>query len=251
MRWKTLIAVGRLVRFAGGATLASAALALAATPAAAAAPCHPVEVGEGTVVRVATVGVPCESAREVAATYFERDLDGEHYDGKTGDGSIYYSVGRFRCFTGLGGSQMFCRHRNRQVFASSRHEDHPSTWSRPKSDGKVRFLTTSGEPIHRLGSSAARDYMRAVLSRFSFEDRAGGSIGCNRRISATRIACAMGWVLGDTGYGGRGQIWLTFEHHEKRAHFSYRLTRLDEYCAFVTHEGHCAKKLRDSGPLAG
>lgn len=61
----------------------------------------------------------------------------------------------------------------------------------------------------------------------------------------------MGWVIGDTGYVGRGQIWLTFPRHEKRAHFSYQLTRVDEYCVFVTHEGNCTKKLRDSGAVSG
>lgn len=106
------------------------------------------------------------------------------------------------------------------------------------------------EPVRRLGSYAARSYMRLALSRFSYESRAGGSIKCNRRISATRVSCKMGWVLGDTGYSGRGQIWLTFAHHETRAHFSYRLTRIDEYCLFVTHEGNCTKKLGDGGVIS-
>ncbi len=59
----------------------------------------------------------------------------------------------------------------------------------------------------------------------------------------------MGWVIGDTGYVGRGQIWLTFQRHEKHAHFSYRLTQIDEYCLFVTMTGDCTKKLRASGPV--
>lgn len=366
MRWGALIAMGHLA-----GVLAASVVALAVVPgtAAAALPCHPVNVDEGTRVRVATVRVPCKVGRDVAASYFERVLDGDHYDGKTRDGSVYYSVGDFRCLTGLGGSQMFCRHHTRQVFASSRPEDHPGTWERPAllrsadaetssrrvyfvigcsgsvhqpkeialtcADGKVRFLATNGweewgsrsasthgtlrfpdcspdtplvacqnyaedesvlhlwrpvfcptvghwqftrlkvedlsgpgpegfdkaidytcrsfkpEPVHRLGSWEARDYMRAALSRFSYEARAGGRIKCNRRMSATRIACEMGWVIGDTGYFGRGQIWLTFEHHEKQAHFSYRLTRVDEYCVFVTHEGDCTKKLRDRGGFQG
>ncbi len=59
----------------------------------------------------------------------------------------------------------------------------------------------------------------------------------------------MGWVIGDTGYVGRGQIWLSFQRHEKHAHFSYRLTRVDEYCLFVTMTGNCTKKLRASGAV--
>lgn len=107
-------------------------------------------------------------------------------------------------------------------------------------------------PPHLLGSSAARDYMRSILNRrFSYEARAGGSIKCSRRISDTRRACKMSWVIGDSGFIGRGQIWLTLRRHEKQAHFSYRLTLVDEYCLFVTHEGDCTKKRSDRGLVPG
>lgn len=107
------------------------------------------------------------------------------------------------------------------------------------------------EPVHLLGRGAAKSDMRKVLSRprLEYDERAGGRLHCNKRISRTRIGCEMGWVLGDTGYVGRGQIWLTFQRHEKHAHFSYRLTRIDEYCVFVTMAGNCTKKLRASGPV--
>lgn len=107
------------------------------------------------------------------------------------------------------------------------------------------------EPIHLLGASAARNYMRSVMSRFSYEARAGGSITCVRRLSSTRRTCRMGWVIGDSGFGGQGEIWLTFKRHEKQAHFSYRLTLIDEYCLYVTHEGDCTKKRSDSGLVPG
>ena len=358
--------VNRLVLSVGALVMTLAFGAVESSGAGAAGPCHPVTV-EGAKVRVATVRAPCKTGREVASGYFQRILSGDGFDGKTSDGSIYYDVNGFRCLTGLGGSQMYCHHHNRWVYASSRPADQPSTWGRsarpafaqassrrvyfvigcsgsvyePKeialtcADGKVRFLADQGweewgssrasthgtlrfpacsrnvplvacrdyaedeailrlwrpvycptvghwqfsrlavddlegsnpegfddpipypcerfkpEPVRQLGSYAARSYMRSVLSRFSYESRAGGSIKCNRRVSATRVSCKMGWVLGDTGYVGRGQIWLTFPHHEKRAHFSYRLTRVDEYCVFVTHEGDCTKKLRDSGAVPG
>jgi hypothetical protein len=369
MQWEALITAKKLGWLASAVALTAAALAAHPSPAAAASRCQPVKLDEGVKIRVATVGVPCGEGREVATTYFERTLSGDHYNGKTTDGSIYYSVNGFRCLTGLGGSQMYCRHHDRRVFGSSRPEDHPGTWRRvarlrtaraetrsrqvyfvvgcsgsvyqPKeialtcADAKVRFEAIHGweewgsrsasthgtlrfpdcsprtpliacqnyaedesvlhlwrpvycptighwqftrlrvedlagagpegfdkpvhytcqsfkpEPIHRLGSRGGREYMRSVLKRFSYEARAGGSIKCKRRLSATRLGCEMGWVIGDTGFGGRGQIWLTFEHHEKHAHFSYRLTRVDEYCVFVTHEGHCAKKLDDSGLVPG
>lgn len=334
----------------------------------AAAPCHSIKI-EGTKDRVATVRAPCKEAREIASAYFERTLSGDRFDGITDDGSIYYDVAGFRCLTGLGGSQMFCRHHDRRIYASSRPEDHPVTWRRSEArgaaaqissrrvyfvigcsgsiyqpneialtcaDGKVRFEATEGweewgshrasthgtlrfpicasrvplvacqnyaedeaalhlwrpvycanvghwqftrlrvedlagpgpegfdrpveypcqrfkpEPIHRLGSSAARDYMLSILNRhFSYEARASGSIKCNRHISDTRRACKMSWVTGDSGYIGRGQIWLTFRRHEKQAHFSYRLTLVDEYCLFVTHEGDCTKMRSSSGLVPG
>ena len=359
------VEVSSAIRIAGAAAvLAATQLVLVGAPdAVAASPCNSVKVA-GQKVRLAKVGVPCKKAREVASGYFERALSGDRFDGKTDDGSIYYDVLGFRCLTGLSGTQMSCRHHDQKIYASSRPEDHPSTWRRlarasvggssrrvyfvigcsgsvyqpPEialtcADGKVRFLAKRGweewgstqasthgtlrfpacapkvplyacqnyaedeavlrlrrpiycptighwqfsrlsvedlagpgpegldrpipypcerfkaEPLHRLGASAARAYMRSVLSRFNYESRAGGSLKCNRRLSATRVSCKMGWVLGDTGYVGRGRIWLTFPHHEKQAHFSYRLTRVDEYCVFVTHEGDCTKKLRDSGPV--
>jgi hypothetical protein len=77
-------------------------------------------------------------------------------------------------------------------------------------DGPVQYPCErfKPEPAHRLGSSAARAYMRSVLARFSYESRAGGSIKCNRHLSATRVGCKMGWVIGDTGYVGemRNQV---------------------------------------------
>lgn len=57
----------------------------------------------------------------------------------------------------------------------------------------------------------------------------------------------MSWVIGDGGFFGQGTVWLTFRHHEKQAHFSYRLTNVDEYCLDVTPEEDCTRKLRDKG----
>ncbi len=100
MRWGAR-SIGHVVR--GGAVVVVALISLAADPdiASAATPCHSVEV-ESTKIRVAVVDVQCERGREVAVGYFERALDEDHFDGKTGDGSIYYKVAGFRCLTGLG-----------------------------------------------------------------------------------------------------------------------------------------------------
>lgn len=117
-------------------------------------------------------------------------------------------------------------------------------------DGPSAYPCSSFKPEPRrfLGRQAAKRYMRAVLiQRFSYDHRAGGSISCRERLSQTRIACRMSWVIGDAGFFGRGQIWLTFRRHEKQAHFSYRLTNVDEYCLDVTPEQDCTRKRRGSG----
>lgn len=113
---------------------------------------------------------------------------------------------------------------------------------------ELPLLSHKPEPVHFLGRRAAKKYMRAILiQRFSYDHRAGGSINCRKRLSRTRVACTMAWGIGDSGYFGRGKIWLTFPFHEKQAHFSYRLTSVDEYCVHVTQEGDCTRRLRDRG----
>jgi hypothetical protein len=117
-------------------------------------------------------------------------------------------------------------------------------------DGPSDYPCSSFKPEPRrfLGRQAAKRYMRAVLiQRFSYDHRAGGSISCRKRLSQTRMTCRMAWVIGDAGFFGRGQIWLTFRRHEKQAHFSYRLTNVDEYCLDVTPEQDCTRKRRGSG----
>lgn len=119
-------------------------------------------------------------------------------------------------------------------------------------DGPSEYPCSSfkPEPVHYLGHGSAKAYMRAVLiQRFSYDSRAGGSIRCQKRLSKTRISCTMSWVIGDAGFFGNGRIWLTFRRHEIQAHFSYRLTNVDEYCLDVTPERDCTRKLRDQGQV--
>ncbi len=108
------------------------------------------------------------------------------------------------------------------------------------------------EPRRFLGHRAAKKYMRAVLiQRFSYDHRAGGNISCRNRLLKTRVACSMAWVIGDAGFFGRGQIWLTFRRHEKQVHYSYRLTNVDEYCLDVMPEQDCTRKRRGNGRVPG
>jgi hypothetical protein len=100
---------------------------LLAAPATAARPCGPIKVTEGAKARVATVGVSCSEGKEVASTYYQRLADGDHWDGKAHN-AIYFQIDGFRCFTGLGGTQMMCRSQQRWVLASVRPEDHTGSW---------------------------------------------------------------------------------------------------------------------------
>lgn len=130
-----------LAAAAVAATLIS--LTIAADRAPAAAPCHSVEV-EGTKIRVAVAHTSCELGREVATGYFERALDEDHFDGTNQEGAVYLEVDGFRCVSGLAGSQMWCRHHDESVFASSRPEDHPANFDKPAPSG------SSCAPVHTL-----------------------------------------------------------------------------------------------------
>lgn len=118
-RWRTFLLAGLVL---------GAVLFLPQAPATAASPCRSITVDNDTRVKVATVGVSCQFGRTIAKRYFERVLNGERFDGKAEDGSVYYVIKSFRCFSGLAGTQMFCRRHNHSAFASSRPGDRPATW---------------------------------------------------------------------------------------------------------------------------
>jgi hypothetical protein len=129
------------VRSLLGVVLIAALASLGHTSTASAArPCDSAALQDGTVVRVATLRIPCGRGRDIAVTFFERVQAGDRFDGKTGDGSIYYSVEGLRCFPGLGGSQTWCKSDARWVFASTRPEDHPVGWTplRRRSTGSAK-----------------------------------------------------------------------------------------------------------------
>lgn len=142
--------------------------------ATAAAPCDSVEV-ESTKIRVAVTDTSCEVRREVAVQYFQWVQDEDHFDGKTADGSVYYEVEGFRCLTGLGGSQMYCRHQDEAVYASGRPEDHPANFDKPAPSGSscavvhTHLITARDvETSPGFGCSGAskviRKYFRLVIA---------------------------------------------------------------------------------------
>lgn len=183
--------VVRLAVVLGGVLLV---LGIGSADASAAAPCHSVEV-EGTKIRVAVVGAPCELGREVAVGYFDRALREDHFDGKTTDGSVYYDVDGFRCFTGLGGSQMYCRHHDEWVYASSRPEDHPASfghaaphWSTCHSVHTRLITGREVETTAGFGCSGASKVMRKYFRLVVATGQTNG--GCAQTRSST--GCKVG-----------------------------------------------------------
>ena len=188
----------------GAALLAAVLLSftIGSDKASATAPCHSIEV-EGTNVRVAVVSASCELGREVAVGYFERALNEDHFDGKTGDGSIYYDIDGFRCLAGLGGSQMYCRRHNVWIYASSRPEDHPASFgtATPHRSGCVSVHTDliTGRDVETtpgFGCSGARKVMRRYFRLIVDTSQTEG--GCaQKRFSA---GCTVGRFRCHTTY---------------------------------------------------
>lgn len=191
---------------AAGLLLLGAALlflAVGTRAARAATPCHSVEVGH-TKIRVAVAGPSCELGREVAIGYYERALDGGHFDGTNTEGAVYYEVDGFRCVTGLAGSQIWCRHHDESVYASSRPEDHPANFDKPPPSGSSCADVHAGPITGRelktspgFGCSGARKvmkkYFRLVLATAQTEG------GCAQKRSGPGCKVGGGYRC-HTGY---------------------------------------------------
>jgi len=85
--------------------------------------CSRVQVAGGSKSRVVVRGVPCAVGHTVARDYYQRIYDGDTWDGRASDGSIYYAVDGFRCGTGLGGSEAFCHHGRKHIDMSIRTDE--------------------------------------------------------------------------------------------------------------------------------
>jgi len=89
--------------------------------------CGKVTAAVGGKAKVAAVKTNCRKARRVAIGYYKRIKAGDE-DGRNPSLGIFYRVGGYKCFTGLGGSQAFCMAGKRRVFASTRPDDRPAQW---------------------------------------------------------------------------------------------------------------------------
>jgi hypothetical protein len=193
---------------------------LFAPTASAALPCAPVEA-HGSTYRVATVRVSCDEGRDVVATFYAR------WD--SGDIGPRLHVQGFACSPTLAASELSCSSGNRWIYASARPEDHPSTWH-------------PDPPF--LGADLAGRLMRKDLLRrpvLAFSAGYGRRVRCTKRVSRIRLRCRMSWVVGDSVLWGRGMIWLVFRGDRTGWNSAYRITRLDEYCAYVAKGGHCTR----------
>lgn len=115
MRLTTAIAaaLGCVPLFGGGSALASQ------RDASVARACQRVEVKGGFKAKVHVDGrATCNEGRRVARRFYKRV--GGPWDGKTGDGRIYYRILGYKCTTGLGGSEGFCSKPHRSVEVSTR-----------------------------------------------------------------------------------------------------------------------------------
>jgi hypothetical protein len=95
-----------------------------------------------------------------------------------------------------------------------------------------------------VGKGYARRLMWTALLRhpgLSFGPAYARRVRCNKRLSRDHLRCKMSWIVGDSSYRGAGAIWITYEQGGPHWNYSYRIKRLDEYCAFVEHRNHCTR----------
>jgi hypothetical protein len=87
-----------------------------------------------------------------------------------------------------------------------------------------------------LAKSAAAQFLGRKYGEAWYQ-RAGGRLICNRRLAFNVRKCEVSFVIGDSGFFGPLRIAF-FERGpgDQHAVVRYRITRIDEYCAFVLHK---------------
>lgn len=105
-------------------------------------------------------------------------------------------------------------------------------------------VQTASASRYKLGTVRAAELMRTGLLRhpnLSFRAGYARRVSCNKRISDIRLKCKMSWFVGDLSFWGKGTIWLTLPEHRPYWNYSYRITRLNEYCAIVEEGNDCTR----------
>lgn len=100
---------------------------LAPGSAAAAHPCHSIEVAPDSIpARVGVVRVGCDLGREVAEEVY-RDVEEQG----SRAGTPTFGVRGFNCQVVLAETEVSCRRGRQWIFASTQPTDHPSEWHPP------------------------------------------------------------------------------------------------------------------------
>ena len=100
-----------------------------------------------------------------------------------------------------------------------------------------------------LTRADARYWMAVAIQRNfgpTWKYAAGRSLKCKKRINRRRVQCTrVQWTIGDMTWFGTGSIWYTGRGKGTQWNYSYRLTRINEYCAFVQHrpKSECLKRI--------
>jgi hypothetical protein len=98
---------------------------------------------------------------------------------------------------------------------------------------------TAGPPVHLKRSAASYATQETVNRRFneSFQNRAGGSVNCKRKVSFNVRNCKIEWVIGDAYFvGGTTVGFYERANRSRLATVHYRIHEIDEYCVYVRDE---------------
>jgi hypothetical protein len=92
---------------------------------------------------------------------------------------------------------------------------------------------SAAHQVYDLRQGKAAALMREALSRrfgSNFEHAYGRRVVCHKRLSRDRRRCSMSWVIGDMGFFGKGQIWITYPEHRPFWNYAFKVAMLNEYC---------------------
>lgn len=214
----TLLVIGVLA-------LTAAALLTLPQPASAGQRCPGVNVSEIPLSVGVGGGIGCNRARNVVIEFYD------WYLGQPGSSQSKF-LDDFFCRLTIRG-HLECNQEPRWIYASVDPGAKPWTWPSP-------WYEPPPERLKRppfLSRKMAKRWMRVALSRHfggNWEYRVNATVKCGKRVNRNSIGCQrIAWAVGDFGFWGKGAIWYRRVGREIEWHYSFRIRRLDEYCAFV------------------
>ncbi|OJU95279.1 MAG: hypothetical protein BGO23_05300 [Solirubrobacterales bacterium 67-14] len=170
-------------------------------------------------------GVSCEEAHDVITRFFD------WYESQPGIAQSRY-IDDFRCVRASG--SLACQAKPRWIYADSHVGSKPWEWPAPWVKPKPA-KPPKGRPF--LGRNEARSWMRVALTRHfgaNWRYAVNRELKCTKRIRKNRVRCQrIAWANGDLVYWGQGTIWYLRKGWSVEWYYSFRVRRLNEYCAFV------------------